>query len=364
MDEEHLGEGVMIGDVQGGGEEVVEVGVVTNLDDYTCSCAVFDDELWCEHLDEEIDKLGLDEETVYKDWETKVLGNTLADEEGVVAGADIILPARPDGCVCNGPPTGKYRDHVVSCPNYVPIPAGECNCGAVKYNNVHTFSCPADKKANDRKKWARKCEHERDEFKLLDDTLVRVSAWADVKYVQDERVDVGVYLAGGWQQGAALVTPGLEVPWGQDPMTKGVYVDWPDMGVPKNMDLLMSIAQWVLDESKKGVRFEVGCQGGHGRTGTFLALLLILQGATPPDAVAYVRKEHCDRAVESASQLSWLAGAYRLENGNESWKQNKAQKELWSSLAPAKPSWKNSSALPGSTTSATITAFLKGGESK
>ena len=50
------------------------------------------------------------------------------------------------------------------------------------------------------------------------------------------------------------------------------------------------------------------CQGGHGRTGTALAIIGALSNCIPPgvDPVAEVRRRYCDLAVESAAQIEYI----------------------------------------------------------
>ena len=50
------------------------------------------------------------------------------------------------------------------------------------------------------------------------------------------------------------------------------------------------------------------CSGGHGRTGTVLAILAHVSGIVQPldDAAMFVRKHYCEEAIESESQLSYL----------------------------------------------------------
>ena len=54
-----------------------------------------------------------------------------------------------------------------------------------------------------------------------------------------------------------------------------------------------------------GKKVHCGCIGGHGRTGTFLAALVSEFGEK--DAISYVRKNYCQKAVESSSQVKFLA---------------------------------------------------------
>lgn len=47
---------------------------------------------------------------------------------------------------------------------------------------------------------------------------------------------------------------------------------------------------------------EIGCLGGHGRTGTGLACLAVLVGAPRDPAVSWVRENYCSLAVETSVQ--------------------------------------------------------------
>jgi len=83
-------------------------------------------------------------------------------------------------------------------------------------------------------------------------------------------------------------------------------LDWPDGSV-----LPAPPAFWrrLWDLLPKG-RVLVCCQGGHGRTGTALAALLVVVGGfTAEEALRYVRLTHCPQAVETWEQedyLNWL----------------------------------------------------------
>lgn len=50
----------------------------------------------------------------------------------------------------------------------------------------------------------------------------------------------------------------------------------------------------------------VGCQGGHGRTGTVLVCLAWAAGVLGSDPVAWVRDNYCPEAVESAAQVAYI----------------------------------------------------------
>ncbi|MFD7256705.1 protein phosphatase [Streptomyces sp. NPDC059874] len=56
---------------------------------------------------------------------------------------------------------------------------------------------------------------------------------------------------------------------------------------------------WTRAEAE---RVEIACAGGHGRTGTALACLAVLDGVPNREAVAYVREHYAPRAVETPWQ--------------------------------------------------------------
>jgi hypothetical protein len=79
----------------------------------------------------------------------------------------------------------------------------------------------------------------------------------------------------------------------------------PDMGVPKKPEEFKKLVKWVRGQLEEGKKVHCGCIGGHGRTGTFLAALVSDFGEK--DAVTYVRKNYCAKAVESNTQVAFLA---------------------------------------------------------
>jgi hypothetical protein len=103
--------------------------------------------------------------------------------------------------------------------------------------------------------------------------------------------DYGLYLDSRWQP-----------PWDHE------HVDWPDFGVPANSDAVVRALTGVLSRARSGQDVEVGCIGGHGRTGTALACLAVLAGYPAPDAVAWVRTSYCRKAVETPEQEAFVAG--------------------------------------------------------
>jgi protein-tyrosine phosphatase len=110
-------------------------------------------------------------------------------------------------------------------------------------------------------------------------------------YIRDRAPDYGLYLDHQWKP-----------PWHH------VHLEWPDFGVPDDPAGMVAALRTVLDRSRAGERVEVGCLGGHGRTGTALACLAVLTGEDPRSAVAWVREHYCPRAVETPEQVALVEG--------------------------------------------------------
>jgi protein-tyrosine phosphatase len=61
-----------------------------------------------------------------------------------------------------------------------------------------------------------------------------------------------------------------------------VHVEWPDFGVPADLDSFRVALADALERRRRGEIVELGCLAGHGRTGTARASLAILTG-TPTE---------------------------------------------------------------------------------
>ena len=126
---------------------------------------------------------------------------------------------------------------------------------------------------------------------LPDGTQLTAASFDPVApYARDRDPDYGLYLDSRWQP-----------PWDHD------YVDWPDFGVPANAEAVVEALRSVLERARSGQHIEVGCLGGHGRTGTALACLAVLAGYPAHDAVAWVRSSYCAEAVETPGQEAFIA---------------------------------------------------------
>jgi hypothetical protein len=82
-----------------------------------------------------------------------------------------------------------------------------------------------------------------------------------------------------------------------------LFIDWPDWGSPP--PVVFKYAKWVHSEWEKGKTIQFGCIGGHGRTGTFLAMVLLAGGFSngdPADVTKWVHENYCKDAIESLGQ--------------------------------------------------------------
>jgi protein-tyrosine phosphatase len=130
----------------------------------------------------------------------------------------------------------------------------------------------------------------RDVISLPDGTEVTAVSFEAVDpYARDRQPDYGLYLDCRWQP-----------PWLHD------HLDWPDFGVPSNPALVVTTLRSVIDRARAGEQVEVGCLGGHGRTGTALACLAVLAGHPAAAAVAWVRANYCSKAIETAAQETFI----------------------------------------------------------
>jgi protein-tyrosine phosphatase len=86
-----------------------------------------------------------------------------------------------------------------------------------------------------------------------------------------------------------------------------VPLDWPDRGI---ISVTWEFWRTLRANFPVGGKVACCCFGGHGRTGTALASLLVEEGVDPGDAVDIVRDLHCEDAIESKTQMNyvyWLA---------------------------------------------------------
>lgn len=117
-------------------------------------------------------------------------------------------------------------------------------------------------------------------------------------YSREQVVDFGLYLDTSWAP-----------PWPCE------HVGWPDFGLPDDPAELLDALREFLDRAHEGRVVELGCLGGHGRTGTALACLVVLCGHRADDAVRWVRINYCPQAIETAEQENFVARLGASQHG-------------------------------------------------
>lgn len=97
-------------------------------------------------------------------------------------------------------------------------------------------------------------------------------------------------------------------------------VDWPDGKVPAlPATWWHDLAEWMLKEETDR-HMGVFCFGGHGRTGTFLSIIVGLthpEEAVRKSPVEWVRKSYCGKAVETLSQIKYIELVCGIEMTDE-----------------------------------------------
>lgn len=116
--------------------------------------------------------------------------------------------------------------------------------------------------------------------------------------------DADIYI--GFERGMSLTK--RSYPW-----NKGHEIQFyvPDMGIPADAVEYKKLVQWTKRRLDAGDKVHAGCIGGHGRTGMFLAALVSLYGEA--DAIKYVRKHYCKKAVESQAQVDFLGTVFGVK---------------------------------------------------
>lgn len=116
----------------------------------------------------------------------------------------------------------------------------------------------------------------------------------------------GVYLSSLWQSKLGKV-------WANYGRIRGhvaypaIIVDWKDMDTI-DMKTLKWIMQICMGKMIAGKVIDIGCQGGHGRTGTLIACLIgKVEGISAEKAIEEVRSRYCKSAIETKSQEKLIA---------------------------------------------------------
>ena len=92
----------------------------------------------------------------------------------------------------------------------------------------------------------------------------------------------------------------------RDPPWPSRWLRWPDFWLPSDAGDAQSALEEAHRLSLDGVRVEVACGGGKGRTGTALACIAQLGGVAADSATGWVRENYDPRAVETPWQRRYV----------------------------------------------------------
>lgn len=147
-----------------------------------------------------------------------------------------------------------------------------------------------------------KCRHYGEIVKLPDGTPIMCSSQHTRKADDETRPQIGCYMASGWS-----------------PEWVSYYLNWTDHGVPKVPDAdVLWLIDTLLSMARAGTVVEIGCIGGHGRTGSLLAIMALKAGITDAKAAMdFVWKDYCKEAIESTKQEWYIAKMAALIHGGE-----------------------------------------------
>lgn len=144
-----------------------------------------------------------------------------------------------------------------------------------------------------------RCRHYNVPVEMQDGTKVYASS-CHTRKREDPAPDWGLYLDGMWESAGMAYT-----------------VDWPDMRLPKRFQATALAIIDVYNKAREGMWVEVGCIGGHGRTGTALACMAVLGGMKPAEAIQHVRASYCTKTLETTEQEWFVEWFDRFINGGK-----------------------------------------------
>lgn len=133
-----------------------------------------------------------------------------------------------------------------------------------------------------------KCRHRNFPITFPDETVVFASSQHS-RPADAPEPDLSLYLDWSWQ-----------------PSGPSYYLDWRDYDLPTSW---LAAAKTIIDvyqRARQNLWVEVGCIGGHGRTGTAVAAMAVLSGIPATEAVEWVQTNYCEHAVETNLQAWWV----------------------------------------------------------
>lgn len=128
---------------------------------------------------------------------------------------------------------------------------------------------------------------------------------------ETSNIDVSIYLASCWLNKIEALTYSSKFfnRWG--PERKIIFINWPDFEVIEE-DLYLHLVKYIVYWLKREKIVQIGCQGGHGRTGTLAAgVLAYSEGLSGEEATAEIRKKYCKKAVENQIQEKFVQNCFK-----------------------------------------------------
>lgn len=147
-------------------------------------------------------------------------------------------------------------------------------------------------------------------------------------------------MMGGWGTGASFNVNthvidltgrehlSISNPFGDDPLSRAILanvpkrfagwtsVPFPDYGTPKiTTEGWKNITEAIRDTLQRGTDILIACEGGHGRSGIFAAIVCYLLSpgsAEWENPVETIRKKHCQEAVETPEQEEYVYSILNL----------------------------------------------------
>ena len=131
-----------------------------------------------------------------------------------------------------------------------------------------------------------------------------------------DKVDLNgltVYASSSWslRKGDEFIPDwGLYADWCWKPSSwRAEHIAWPDFSIPDDLVLTFEQILEAVEKAQAGLKVEFGCIGGHGRTGTILAIVGVIMGMGAREAILHVRTTYCTHAIESDEQewfVEWV----------------------------------------------------------
>ena len=134
-----------------------------------------------------------------------------------------------------------------------------------------------------------KCNHLHEAIILSGGTTVHATAGYNSKLIT-HKPDFGLYADRTWIDSCY---------W------RNEFINWPDMKIPVDQDLAIIQITSALSRAQSGEDIDIGCIGAHGRTGTILAIMNMIDSngsVSAEDSIGFIRSNYCNKAIETKSQ--------------------------------------------------------------